>query len=43
MSFYLSQHQEDHGFTGGRIGPLVRDVRPEGPFEWHCGLAGGAP
>jgi hypothetical protein len=29
---HLSWHQEDHGFTRGEIGPLVRDVRPQGAF-----------
>jgi len=27
----------------GLIGPLVRDVRPEGRLEWYHGLAHGAP
>jgi len=46
----LSQHQEDHGFTRGCIGPLVRDGRPEGAFgaiprlpAGRQGLAHGAP
>jgi len=40
---FIHATSEDHGFTRGRIGLLMRDVRPHRAYVRYHGLARGAP